>query len=174
MSKEHGMTMVELLLVLAIAALVLTTTTVYSIPWLQKEEMRSSVYKVQTYMQLARIEAVSRNQECRFVIDTSNGTLTVLDANGTPSNRLDDLLLYESELPETVSFARPDAGSAVSLSQIASSTKYQTRFKADGTVLSGSGEVVLFGGERYGKISVFVAGGIQVRRWDGANWASGT
>jgi hypothetical protein len=125
-------------------------------------------------MQLARIEAVSRNQECRFVVDTANGTLQVLDANGTPANRLDDLLLYESELPEAVSFARPDSGSAVSLSQIASSTKYQTRFNADGTVLAGSGDVVLFGGERYGKISIFVAGGVQVRRWDGSAWASGT
>jgi len=173
MSKQNGMTLIELLLAISIAALVLAATAAYSIPWLQKEGMRGAVYKVQTYMQLARIESVSRNQECRFVVDTSSGTLQVLDSNGTPSNLGDDMLLYDSELPTSVTFARPDSGSAVGIDQIGSTSSYQTRFDADGTVIAGSGDVVLFGGERYGKVSVYAAGGIQVQRWDGANWASG-
>jgi hypothetical protein len=153
--------------------LVLVTTAAYSVPWIAREKMRSAIYDVQTYMQLARIEAVSRNQDCRMVVDTGSHKLWVLDSAGT-STLVDDIPLYERELPESVSFARPGGGAAVTLAQIGGGDSYQTVFKSDGTVDAGVGDVVIFGGEQYGRISVFGAGSTQVEKWNNGSWHVGS
>ena len=62
----------------------------------------------------------------------------------------------------------------VSLSQIGASDDYQTVFTSDGMVVLGQGEVCLLGGQRFGRISVFGAGGIQVERWTGSAWYVGS
>jgi Tfp pilus assembly protein FimT len=167
------MTLIETLIVVSVAALVLVATAAYSIPWIAKESMRSAVYDVQTYLQLARIEAVSRNRDCRFVVNTSNRTLQILDGNGT-STTSDDTELYLRSLPDSVTFARPDAGAAVTLAQIGGGSSYEVVFTADGTVSAGTGEAVLFGGQLYGRIRVFGAGGTQVEHWDGTGWVLGS
>jgi Tfp pilus assembly protein FimT len=167
------MTLIEVLLVVALASLVLAAAAVYSVPWLYRESMRGAIYDVQTYVQLARIEAVSRNRDCRLVVDTGSGTLQVLDMNGTV-NPIDDTLLYEQRLPGSVTFADPGGGAAVTLNQIGTTPLYQVRFNADGTVVAGAGSVNLFGGQRYGRISVFAAGGTQVERWSDGAWHVGS
>ena len=159
MHSERGMTLIETLLVVSLASLVLIATAAYSVPWIAREKMRSAIYDVQTYMQLARIEAVSRNQNCRMVVDTGSHKLWVLDTAGT-STLVDDIPLYERELPESVSFARPGGGAAVTLAQIGGGDSYQT--------------VVIFGGEHYGRISVFAAGGTQVEKWNNGGWHVGS
>jgi hypothetical protein len=135
--------------------------------------MRGAVYDLQTYMQLARIEAVSRNRECRLVLNTSTRTVAIFDGNGT-STTTDDTMLYRRQLPSSVSFSRPDAGSAVGLSQIDASSNYQAKFSSDGTVTLGSGSVCVFGGDMYGRVSIYAAGGTLVERWDGSNWQVGS
>lgn len=173
MCRQRGMTLIEMMIVVAFASLILVAVAAYTVPWLAREGMRSAVYDVQTFMQLARIEAVSRNHACRFVINTDNGRVRVFDTNGTNPTG-DDVMLYERTLPSSVSFARPDAGAPVTLSQIGASDEYQTVFTSDGIVALGPGEVVLLGGQRYGRVSVFGAGGIQVERWNGSTWHVGS
>lgn len=173
MRNAKGMTLIEVMLVVAVASLVLMTTAAYSVPWIAREKMRGAIYDVQLYMQLARVEAVSRNTDCRMVVDTAGGTLQVLDSVGT-AGIYDDILLYTRSLPELVEFDRPDSGSAVTLSQIGSSDSYQAIFSSDGTVTSGIGVVVLQGAEQYGKVSVFGAGGTQVEKWTNGAWHVGS
>ena len=172
MKRQRGVTLTELLIVLAVASLGLLAVGTYAVPWVAREGLRSAIYDVQTYMQLARIEAISRNRDCRFVVDTSNNRISVLDSAGTASVG-DDILLYESDLPDTVSFARPDTGSAVTLDNVSGSI-YQTRFGSDGIVNVGTGEVVMFGGSKYEKVEVFGAGGIRIQKWNGTGWAIGS
>ena len=62
----------------------------------------------------------------------------------------------------------------VSISQIGTGSRYEVKFTSDGTVSAGSGTVHVLGGERYGRISVFGAGGTQVERWNGSRWELGT
>jgi Tfp pilus assembly protein FimT len=173
MRNEKGMTLIETLLVVALASLVLIATAAYSVPWIAREKMRGAVYDVQLYLQLARVEAVSRNTDCRMVVDTSGGIIQVLDSNGT-SNTADDLLLYTRNLPTSIEFDRPDSGSAVTLAQIGSTDSYQAIFASNGTVTTGIGEVVIHGGEQYGKVSVYGAGGTQVEKWTNGAWHVGS
>jgi len=172
MNGQKGITLAELLIVLAMASLGLLAVGTYAVPWVAREGLHSAVYDVQTYMQLARIEAISRNRDCRFVIDTSNNRIGVLDSAGTAAVG-DDILLYESDIPDTVSFARPDTGSAVTLNNV-SGTIYQTLFGNDGIVSTGTGEVHLFGGSQYEKVEVFGAGGIRIQKWNGTSWTIGS
>ena len=173
MKSERGMTLIETLLVLSVAALVLVATAAYSIPWIARENMRGAVYDLQTFLQLTRIEAVSRNRDCRMVVDTSTRRLQVLDTNGT-SATTDDAQLYTRTLPSSITFARPDSGVAVGFSQIGGGSSYEVIYTSDGMVTTGVGSAHLFGGQRYGRVSVFGAGGTAVERWNGSSWQSGS
>jgi prepilin-type N-terminal cleavage/methylation domain-containing protein len=170
MNNEKGMTLIELVIVMSLAAVALVASASYALPWIARERGRSAVYDVQSYLQLTRIEAVSRNRDCRFVLDTSTRTLQVYDDNGTPATQTDDVLLYEETLPDDIQFARPDSGAPVTLSQVGTSSVYETVFNSDGTVSSGSGEVALFGGNEFNRVIVFGAGGVSVDRWHGNGW----
>jgi prepilin-type N-terminal cleavage/methylation domain-containing protein len=167
--NQKGMTLVELVVVLGLAAVVILTTVVYAMPWISRERARSAVYKMQSYMQLTRIEAVSRNQPCRFLVDTSTRTLQVLDGNGTTITT-DDILLHQTTLPPVVTFVRPDSGSAVTLTQIGASTVYETIFTSEGVVFSGTGIVALYGGEEFNRVQIQGAGGVMVEQWNGSVW----
>lgn len=135
--------------------------------------MRSAVYDVQTHIQIARIEAISRNRPCRFVVDTGTRVVQVFDSMGTSGSTADDELLFSETLPSAVSFARPDSGAAVTLPTIGGNA-HQAIFSSDGTVSSGSGDLNLFGGDQYRQISLFLAGGLMVRQWDGSYWVAGS
>jgi len=165
MRNERGMTMIELLVVLVMASILVALTVVASTPWMAEESMRSAMSSVQSTMQLARVEAVSRNRDCRFVIDSQAGELQVRDTLG-------NTLLHERQLPGSVIVARPDSGAAVTL-ELVSGTTYRAVFRSDGTVSSGTGEVYLRGGDSFGSVSLFGAGGVEANRWNGTEWEVG-
>jgi len=174
MRSEAGMTLIELVIVVAVGALILAIVSAVSIPWMKKEAMRSAVYDVQTYIQLAKIEAVSRNRECRFVVDTTNRKLEVYDGSGTDAatDKTDDVLLYETTIPESVSFTNPQTGAAVTLDDMGTGA-FQIEFTSDGIVNVGAGVVMLHGGSSFGRVSVYAAGGVEVERWNGSGWYAG-
>jgi prepilin-type N-terminal cleavage/methylation domain-containing protein len=172
MPSERGITLVELVIVVAVASIFLVAAASYSVPMMAKETMRSAVYDFQTYMQLARMEAVGRNHACRFVIDAGKRELFVVDTRGTPTLS-DDEILYDTTVADSVVFARPASGTPITLGSVTGKI-FQTTFASNGTVTSGAGDVYLMGGDRYGRISVHAAGGIEVSRWDGSSWKSGS
>ena len=172
MNRQKGITLVELLIVVAVISLGLLAVGTYTVPWAAREGLRSAVFDMQTYMQLARIEAVSRNRDCRFVIDGTGHSIGVFDSAGTTAVG-DDILLYETDLPETVSFARPDSGSAITLTNV-SGKVFHTVFGSDGIVSSGTGQASLLGGSKYERLQVFGAGGIRIQKWNGTKWVTGS
>ncbi len=172
MRAERGVNLPEIVIVLALVALVVAAAATYGISWIGREEMRGAVYQVQTHLQLSRIQAVTRNRDCRFLIDGGSGLIQVVDLND-PANGTDDILLYTLTLPRTVTFSRPDSGSPITLALL-SGTTYQATFASDGSVSSGAGEIVLNGGQEYDRISLYGAGGVRVERWDGSSWSLGS
>ena len=171
MRAERGYTLPELIVVLAIISLLITVTITYALPWFAREDMRSAVYQVQVHLQVARVQAVTRNHACAFRVDTSTGHVQVYDLND-PSLSTDDILLTEFALPSTVSFSDPGGGSAVTLTSL-SSTLFQATFGSDGSVTAGAGVIMMTGGNRYNRLSLFAAGGVRVDIWNGSAWVNG-
>jgi prepilin-type N-terminal cleavage/methylation domain-containing protein len=170
--SETGMSLTELVIVLVLVAVLLAATATYSVPWLAREEMRGAVYTVQTHLQMARIQAVSRNREVRFLVDGDAGWVRLVDLND-PASILDDVTLAEARLPSTVAFARPDGGAPITLAALPAGV-YQATFAGDGSVAEGAGEIDLVGGGRYSRVLLYGAGGVRTETWDGAAWRPGT
>ena len=167
---ENGYTISEVLVTLAIFALVVMFSLTYAIGWMGRMESRGAVYSVQSYLQRARMEAVSRNRTCRFTLDTATRQMRVYDLVDVAS-ATDDLLLADTTVPSKVSFARPDPGAPVTLASI-SGTTYGATFDSDGSLSAGAGVVSLKGGTGYLRVSLYGAGGAAVERWDGASWVA--
>ena len=172
MRSEQGMSLAEVTVVMVVVAIVATAVATYAIPWLGREEMRGAIYQVQQYLQLARVQAITRNRSCRFQIDTASRRMTIFDLND-PSSSTDDILLNDATLSTKVSFARPDSGSAVTLASLGG-TLYGATFSSDGSVSAGAGLVSMQGGDGSYRVSLYGAGGVRVERWDGTAWVPGS
>ena len=169
MRTERGATMLEILFALVLVGVLATVTVTFSLTWTQRQAARSAIYHVQSYLQLARVQAVTRNQACMFVVDEDTGTIQVFDLMD-PGDGTDDVELSNLDLSSTVGFDRPDLGSPITLALL-SGSKYQATFEANGTVSAGTGgEIVLEAGEGYHRITLFGAGAVRVDRWDGTGW----
>jgi Tfp pilus assembly protein FimT len=170
-NRQAGITILELVVTLFLAAVLLATTASLAIPWLAREAVRSATHEIQSALQLARVESVKRNGNCRLVMQTDERTMTVWDGKRTSSTS-DDELLHTVRLPGSINFARPDGSPPVTFTDLGSSS-YEVEFDSDGSVSSGEGEVVLFGGGVYRRLTVFVAGGTRVSHWTGSSWETG-
>ena len=166
-NKERGMTLIETMVVMAMSAAVVVSAATLSVPWLARENMRSAISEIQSTMQMARVEAVKRNWDCRMEISTENRTLKVYDQKGT-TGTTDDELLYTVQLPETIHFTTPDDDDAVTL-EVKDKSTFQVVFNSAGTVESGQGEIVMYGGGEYKKVSLYGAGGMDVAKWNHNN-----
>ncbi len=169
--RERGLTLLEVIAVMTIMGIIAAIGVTYASSWIRREQMRSSAYVIQTHMQMARVEAMSRNRDCRFVIDDSDGSIRVIDLND-PSDTTDDILIASAELPTAINFQRPDVGSPITLNNV-SGTLWETTFRQDGVVSSGSGSVHIATDDLYRKVSVYVAGGVHLQTWDGSTWIEG-
>ncbi len=149
----RGFTLTELLVVVAAASLLLTATAAFTIPGLFGEPPGVEAYSVQTYAQLARMEAINRKRDCRLVVNRPEKAIRLavydtaeLASSGNP--------LYEKELPSSVELAHP----------------YEARFAPDGTLAEGSGEVSVSRDGEMHRIVLYEAGGSEVHRWNGSAW----
>lgn len=166
-SRQHGFTMPEMLIVVAVMALVGGIAITFVVPWLGREAGRGAVYQVQQAMQIARAQAIARNRDTRLVVDAATRQIAVIDLND-PSNLTDDLLVHKLTLPKNVRFSRPDTGSVVTLTLV-STNLYQATFTSDGSV-TGAGFVSLSGGSGSYRITLYGAGGTGIERWAGSSW----
>jgi prepilin-type N-terminal cleavage/methylation domain-containing protein len=169
---ERGYTLAEILVALMIGGLLLAAGTTTTVAWIGREESRSAVYLLQTLVQSARMQAISRHRSCQIKLDTSTRLIQVIDLND-PSNATDDVTVTSVTLSPRLSFARPDGSTPVTLSLV-SGTTYQTTFGSDGAVTQGSGVITVFGGDRYEQLTVYGAGGVRLDRWNGSAWQVGS
>lgn len=171
-SSEHGVTMIEMVLVVLLIGLLIMAGGIYGINELRRERQRSAIYEIYTQVSLARVEAARRNRNCQFTIDTTSKIVRVLDLND-PSTSTDDVEIGSTTLDTGITFGRPDGSPVVTLASI-SGTLYGTTFKADGSVTAGSGEVGLQSDTTYRRVAVYTGGAVSVERWTGSTWVTGT
>jgi len=172
MRSEKGFSLPEMVVLLALVAMLTTVTITFALPWLAREDMRAAAYQVQMHLQIARIQAVNRNRSCRFQVDAVTSQVQVFDLND-PADGTDDIELANFTLPDTVSFADPLGGAPITLALLAGNT-YQATFASDGSVSAGAGTIALSGGERFDRITLYGAGGVKTETWDGSSWVTGS
>ena len=168
MRRQAGVTMVELLMVVVFAAIIVVITLYASSSFIGRSSMRGATNEMVSFLQLARMEAVSRNRECRFVVNTASRALEIWDSMGTMSTA-DDVRIHAASVPTAVNFGRPDVGAAVTLDPIGTGS-FQTVIASDGTVSAGVGSVFLAGAQSYGCVDVHAAGGVAMLYWNGSTW----
>ncbi|RMG47659.1 MAG: prepilin-type N-terminal cleavage/methylation domain-containing protein [Acidobacteria bacterium] len=169
---ERGVTLLEILVVLTMLAVVSGVTANYALEWIRREKLRSALYTVSSQLELARLEALNRNRSCRVIVDTDEGQVQVVDLN-QPGDPTDDTVLASARLPEGVRFAAPGGGAAVTF-ELQPDGRYAATYSAGGVVTAGAGQVVLAAGGRYGRVTLFVAGGTQVEHWADGGWHAGS
>jgi type IV fimbrial biogenesis protein FimT len=76
--QPHGVTLIELAVVLAIVAILLSQAGSYFSTWTQNVQIRSATESIQNGLQLARSEAIRRNRSVMFWL-TSTATPTPAD-----------------------------------------------------------------------------------------------
>ncbi len=157
-------------MVLAIGGMVLAVAATTSVAWIGREAARSAVYSIQTQLQLARMQAVSRNRVCQFTIDTATRQVQVVDLNDL-STSADDVVLSNVTVSARISFARPDGTTPVTLASV-SGTRYQATFTQDGAVSQGAGVISVAGGDGFEQLTLYGAGGIRLERWNGSAWVN--
>lgn len=81
---ERGVTLIELMIGLAIVAIVLALGVPSFSVWIQNSRLRNAAESILSGMQLARAEAVTRNAPVRFVLGTgSEWTVGCVNATAT-------------------------------------------------------------------------------------------
>lgn len=167
-TRESGMTLFELLVVVAIAGFVAIISVSAVLPYYQREQLRGAVRNVQMSLQVDRMEAVKRNRPCRLVLDTLGKSIQVWDGMGTDVTD-DDVLLHSVELTSTIEFLHPGGDVPVTFKSLGDAI-YEVVFNADGTVGVGDGQAVLYGGGMFQRLNLQVAGGVRLTRWNGSGW----
>jgi len=174
MYRERGLTILELVIAIVLAVLLITSTLVVSLATLNRGHSRAAIHEIQSLTQLARMEAVSRNRECRVLLSPDSRQVVVTDGLGTVSDS-DDIVIRETWLPSTVMFTRPDTGAAINWESLGGTPAwFGLRFAADGTVVAGDGDLFVSGGEHYGRLSIFVSGGTRISTWRNGAWETGS
>ncbi|MCP3980615.1 MAG: prepilin-type N-terminal cleavage/methylation domain-containing protein [bacterium] len=171
---QKGLTLVEVVFVLAIAVVLFVSTTAYAVPLIAREGAKSGTYQLESMVMVTKLEAVKRDRECYLVIMKAARTIQVRDTMGT-STRTDDQVLHEVRLPSSVAFETPDGSDDIDLLRLGPAFRqiYYMTFSPYGAISSGGGHVGLTGGGRYLKLSLFKAGGTLVEHWNGHAWEKG-
>ncbi|MES2536085.1 MAG: GspH/FimT family pseudopilin [Pseudomonadota bacterium] len=72
---QHGVTLIELMIVIVVFSIVLALGMPSFSEWIQNAQIRTAAESVQNGLQLARNEAVRRNVNVRFDLTASDGTV---------------------------------------------------------------------------------------------------
>lgn len=166
-----GYSLMEFLVVMGIAAATLLIVMPHSLRWLNAQENAGAVYQTQMLLQLARMEAVSRNRPCRFEVLTDSKSAVVYDLND-PSDPADDLVIASSKYSGRVSFVDPQGNPAVTLANLGAN-RFGATFISDGSVSAGTGQVEFEAKGNFRRVSLMGAGGTRAEIWNGSSWSVG-
>ena len=118
--KNSGFTFIELMIVMAIIAILSSFTLVNYIGWLPKYKLSSAVRSMQCTLQLVRVAAINKNSTVTVVFNPhTNSCFAFLD-NGDGGGTADDALQNGTErlvrridLPAGINLINPTFGSTL-------------------------------------------------------------
>jgi prepilin-type N-terminal cleavage/methylation domain-containing protein len=177
MRKNSGFSLIELMIVIAIIAIVTAISSPYLITYIYSSKLDSAVRDLQSTMQYARLRAVRENADVvvTFTIGAGNsGTYTAfVDDGGTTgsggiagnwSKDGDEATVRSGTMPNNVDMYRVtfSGGGGLNIS-------FNGRGRPNGP---GSARMRIASQNRYKRVSVSIAGrpGIDISRDGGVNW----
>ncbi len=117
--NQKGITLLELIIVMAIIAIGAVLTTPNISGWLPNYRLRSATRDVVSIMRVAQIKAVSNNTQCQVVFNPGGGTY-VLQYRDTGGNWIDEGAAQT--LPAGVNFATTLLGDKATFSPNSTAT----------------------------------------------------
>lgn len=159
---RHGISSLELAVVLALIAIMATFTIPYLGSWLKHYRIVGASREVASTLQKARIKAVSDNLEWRIVIDQDRDTYWLERGNSASGSSTWTMQGSMKSLPEGVLFTDVNGANATG--------QFSIQFNPSGTANSGS--VYLKGetGERFRLTILSTTGRIWIRVKRGSGW----
>jgi prepilin-type N-terminal cleavage/methylation domain-containing protein len=152
MRNKEGFSLLELMIVIAIIAILSAIVTPNILAWYRAQGLRSAVVELQSDLQMAKMSAIKQNNDCSLIIDTGAGSYNI-DCTGKTVS----LGTY----PGGVVFGSPDG----------TATAGVLTFSSRG-LCSPFGSVYLTNQDNsaYYRTMVLISGGVVTSKWNGANW----
>lgn len=151
MRRQSGFTLVELMIAIAIAALLAAFAIPNFMDWLPKYRLRSAVDELFSDLQNAKMEAIRSGSACG--ISFAAGSYTVSCTGKTVT-----LADFESG----VTFARPDAGGAYP-----ASISFNTRGLS---TTSSYAYLTNDPKSAYFRVGALTSGVVRIQKWNGSTW----
>lgn len=153
MRNKKGFSLFELMIVIAIIAILSAITVPNLIGWYRNQGLRNAVVELQSNLQLAKMNAVKQNQSCSININTGAGSYNIPDIGKTVS-----LASYSGGV---VFGSPPGQGTTAGL----------LTFNSRG-FCSPFGSIYLTNRDNsaYYRTQVIISGGVVTSKWNGSNW----
>ncbi len=172
---RHGFSLIELMVTMAILALVVMASIPSFSTWMRNTQVRTAAESLQAGLQKARAEAVRRNEPVSFWL-VANAVPTVLDASCTLSTTsaswvvainnpagLCDRAPSATQAPKLIDkHPRGESGSQVSVTVFAEDCV--TPVNSSQTRFNGFGQVVAAGGDAIRCLQIDHISGLEARR----------
>jgi prepilin-type N-terminal cleavage/methylation domain-containing protein len=137
MNSDKGLTLVELIIVMAIIAVLAATGIPQFVRYLPKMRLKSASRDLISNMQFARMKAIRDNAPCRLHFETGVGRYCVLDVNGTTCRTV-DLSDYPGITFGSNNPARIDANHTPPQTDGVSYQGNKAKFNANGSAAAGT------------------------------------
>lgn len=129
--KQRGVTLIELMIGLAIMAILLAAGLPGFNVWIQNTQIRTAAESIQNGLQLARAEAVRRNEQVNFILGT--GTSWTVSTVAVPGTAIQSRASSEGSVNVTVTATPAGATTATfnALGRLANPTTAPTQIDLD-------------------------------------------
>ena len=113
--KQSGVTLIELLIAIAILSILLAIAVPNFGSWLQNTQIRTATESIKNGLQLARAEAIRRNEPVSFILASTTSTAwTVITVAGTQIQQR----LSSDGSPNVTAVVTPATGTTVTYNRL--------------------------------------------------------